>query len=721
MSLPNETAPEIDLSDARNYFSQELSWLKFNDRVLQEALDPHTPLLERLKFLAIFSSNLDEFLMVRISGLIGQVNAEVNPPTVDGRSPQQQLDEITSRLRPSVTRQHQLFERELRPLLAEKGVRFVNYIDLSKDQRVYLQRYFEEGVFPILTPLAIDPSHPFPHMSNLSLNLAVSVKDPKTAKESFARVKVPNILPRFIALPEELRQYDGKSCVWMGIPLEQLIAHNLEMLFPGMIIQEFGVFRITRDADLDVQEDEADDLLLAIEQELRTHRLGGSAVRLEVQKGMPDLLRKPLVEELGLTDREVYEIEGLLNLKDLFSFMGLPLPELKDAPSTGVIPARLKAVNEYETESAFQKKDNVVDIFSVIRGGDLLLHHPYESFTASVGRFISQAAYDPQVLAIKMTLYRTSGDSPIVRSLITAAENGKQVGVLVELKARFDEANNITWARSLEAAGVNVVYGVAGLKTHTKIVLVIRQEAGKLKRYAHIGTGNYNPKTAGLYTDLGLLTCCEELGADLTDLTNLLTGYSRQSSFRKLLVAPITLRDRMGELIQRETDNARSGRPARITAKMNALTDPAMIQKLYEASQAGVEIDLIVRGMCCLRPGLKGISETIRVISIVGRYLEHSRIFSFHNHDGKEAVYIGSADWMPRNLDRRVEAVTPIEDPKLKDELKDILDILLSDNLQAWDLHSDGEYIQRSPAKGKAARSAQKLFMERALKAASRE
>ncbi len=721
MSLPNDTAPEIDLSDARNYFSQELSWLKFNDRVLQEALDPHTPLLERLKFLAIFSSNLDEFLMVRISGLIGQVNAEVNPPSVDGRSPQQQLDEITSRLRPSVTRQHQLFERELRPLLAEKGVRLVNYIDLSKDQRVYLQRYFEEGVFPILTPLAIDPSHPFPHMSNLSLNLAVSVKDPNTGKENFARVKVPSILPRFIALPEELRQYDGKSCVWVGIPLEQLIAHNLEMLFSGMIIQEFGVFRITRDADLDVQEDEADDLLLAIEQELRTHRLGGSAVRLEVQKGMPDLLRKPLVEELGLTDREVYEIEGLLNLKDLFSFMGLPLPELKDAPSTGVIPARLKAVNDYETESAFQNQEAVVDIFSVIRGGDLLLHHPYESFTASVQRFISQAAYDPQVLAIKMTLYRTSGDSPIVRSLITAAENGKQVGVLVELKARFDEANNITWARSLEAAGVNVVYGVAGLKTHTKIVLVIRQEAGKLKRYAHIGTGNYNPKTAGLYTDLGLLTCCEELGADLTDLTNLLTGYSRQSSFRKLLVAPLTLRDRMGELIQRETDNARSGRPARITAKMNALTDPAMIQKLYEASQAGVEIDLIVRGMCCLRPGLKGISETIRVISIVGRYLEHSRIFSFHNHDGKEAVYIGSADWMPRNLDRRVEAVTPIEDPKLKDELKDILDILLSDNLQAWDLHSDGEYIQRSPAKGKAVRSAQKLFMERALKAASRE
>jgi polyphosphate kinase len=715
MATVNETVLPIDLSHPQNYFSQELSWLEFNNRVLQEALDLRTPLLERLKFLAIFSSNLDEFFMVRISGLIGQVNAEVNQLTPDGRSPQQQLDAITAHLRPSVARQHQLFEHELRPLLAKNGVHLVNYIDLSKEQRSHLNRYFEESVFPILTPLAIDPSHPFPHMSNLSLNLAVGIKDPLTEKNRFARVKVPNILPRFVVLPEELRQHEGKPCLWLGIPLEQLIAHSLELLFPGMLVQEFGFFRITRDADLEVQEYEADDLLLAIEQELRKHRLGGSAVRLEVQMGMPDSLRKPLVEEFGITDNDVYEIEGLLNLKDLFSFMSLPLPELKDPPWTAVIPSRLKAVNEYETESAFQNQESVVDIFSVMREGDLLVHHPYESFTGSVQRFISQAAYDPQVLAIKMTLYRTSGDSPIVRSLITAAENGKQVGVLVELKARFDEANNINWARSLEAAGVNVVYGVAGLKTHTKIVLVIRQEAGKLKRYAHIGTGNYNPKTAGLYTDLGLLTCCEELGADLTDLTNYLTGYSHQSSYRKLLVAPVNLRDRMVELIQRETTNASNGKPARITAKMNALIDTAIIKKLYEASQAGVEIDLIVRGMCCLRPGLKGISETIRVVSIVGRYLEHSRIFHFHN-EGEEEFYIGSADWMTRNLDRRVEAVTPIEDPTLKKQLKDILDILLSDNRQAWDLHSDGRYIQRQPAKGEAERSAQKIFMERAAK-----
>jgi polyphosphate kinase len=718
MSTANETAPSTDLSNRQNYFSQELSWLEFNHRVLQEALDSRTPLLERLKFLAIFSSNLDEFFMVRISGLISQVNAEVTPQKPDDLTPQQKLAAITQRLRPSVARQHQLFERELRPLLEEKGVYLVNYIDLNKEQRLYLQQYFEESVFPILTPLAIDPSHPFPHMSNLSLNLAVSVKDPKTTKENFARVKVPSIVPRFIVLPESLRQYNGKSCLWLGIPLEQLIAHNLEKLFSGMAIQEFGFFRVTRDADLDVQEDEANDLLSLIEEELRKHRLGGSAVRLEVQMGMPDSLKDPLVEEFGLSHNDVYEIDGLLNLQDLFSFMGLPLPELKDAPWTAVVPTRLKAVNEYETEAAFRNKEAVVDIFSVIRQGDLLVHHPYESFTASVQRFIDQAAYDPHVLAIKMTLYRTSGDSPIVQSLIAAAENGKQVGVLVELKARFDEANNINWARSLEAAGVNIVHGVAGLKTHTKIVLVIRQEQGKLKRYAHIGTGNYNPKTAGLYTDLGLLTCREELGADLTDLTNFLTGYSRQSTYRKLLVAPANLRDRMVDLIERETDHARSGKTGRIIAKMNALVDIEMIKKLYEASQAGVEIDLIVRGMCCLRPGLKGISETIRVVSIIGRYLEHSRIFYFHN-DGEEALYIGSADWMTRNLDRRVEAVTPIEDPHLKAELKSILDIFMADNRQAWDLHSNGEYIQRQPAKGEAVRSAQKSFMERALKAAT--
>ncbi|MGQ9873293.1 polyphosphate kinase 1 [Leptodesmis sp.] len=713
MAKVRETVPQIDLGDSQYYFNRELSWLEFNNRVLHEAIDTRTPLLERLKFAAIFSSNLDEFFMVRVSTLKEQVEAQVSKLTPDGRTPEQQLREISQRLRPMVTQQHQLVEQELRPLLAQHKVHILNYIDLDQDQRFYLQQYFEENVFPILTPLAIDPSHPFPHMSNLSLNLAVSVKDPVTEKEHFARVKVPSILPRFVEFPEPLRQYEGQKVVWVGVPLEQVIAHNLEALFPGMVIQEYGFFRITRDADLEVQEYEADDLLIAIEQELRKRRLGGFVVRLEIQTAMPESLRSPLVEEFELTDDDVYEVEGLLNLKDLFGLLGLPLPELKDPVWMPAIPPRLKRVNEYETKEAFQQQKAIEDIFSVIREGDLLVHHPYESFTASVQRFITQAAYDPQVLAIKMTLYRTSGDSPIVNALIAAAENGKQVGVLVELKARFDEANNISWARRLEAVGVNVVYGIVGLKTHTKIVFVVRQEDKKLRRYVHIGTGNYNPKTASLYTDLGLLSCREELGADLTDLFNYLTGYSRQQAYRKLLVAPVNLRDRMLALIQRETAHAQQGHAAAITAKMNALIDPMIIRALYEASQAGVQIDLIVRGMCCLRPGIPGVSETIRVISIIGRYLEHSRIFRFHNN-GDEQIFIGSADWMPRNLDRRVEAVTPVEDPKLVNELQEILQILLSDNRQAWELQPDGRYIQRHPGPDEAERSAQRILMERA-------
>lgn len=713
MAKVRETAPQVDLGDSQYYFNRELSWLEFNDRVLHEAIDTRTPLLERLKFAAIFSSNLDEFFMVRVSTLKEQVEAQVSKLPPDGRTPEQQLQAISERLRPMVTQQHQLVEQELRPLLAQHKIHLLNYIDLEPDQRFYLQRYFEDNVFPILTPLAIDPSHPFPHMSNLSLNLAVSIKDPVTEKEHFARVKVPSILPRFVEFPESLRQYEGEQAVWLGVPLEQAIAHNLEALFPGMVIQEYGFFRITRDADLEVQEYEADDLLIAIEQELRKRRLGGFVVRLEIQTAMPESLRSPLVEEFELTDDDVYEVEGLLNLKDFFALLSLPLPHLKDPVWTPAIPERLKRVNDYETDEALQKQKVIEDIFCVIRQGDLLVHHPYESFTASVQRFITQAAYDPQVLAIKMTLYRTSGDSPIVNALIMAAENGKQVGVLVELKARFDEANNISWARRLEAVGVNVVYGIVGLKTHTKIVLVVRQEEQQLRRYVHIGTGNYNPKTASLYTDLGLLSCREELGADLTDLFNYLTGYSHQQAYRKLLVAPVNLRDRMLALIQQETAHAQQGHPAAITAKMNSLVDPIIIRALYAASQAGVQIDLIVRGMCCLRPGIPEVSETIRVISIIGRYLEHSRIFRFHNQ-GDEQLFIGSADWMPRNLDRRVEAITPVENPKLVQELQDILQILLSDNRQAWELQPDGHYIQRQPAPGEAERSAQRILTERA-------
>ncbi|MCA1993720.1 MAG: polyphosphate kinase 1 [Coleofasciculus sp. S288] len=706
MPKSKTTVADINLSDPQYYFNRELSWLEFNNRVLHEATDLRTPLLERLKFMAIFSSNLDEFFMVRVAALKEQVAAKVRKLTPDGRTPSEQLQAIRERLFPSVMEAHQHFEKVLRSQLAQEGIYLLDYMDLNLDQRAYLQNYFEGQIFPVLTPLAIDPGHPFPHISNLSLNLAVVVKDPDTGKELFARVKVPEVLPRFVPLPEQLRQRVKKQHpIWMGVPLEQVIAHNLETLFPGMNIQEYHSFRITRNSDLALEEEEAEDLLLAIEQELRKRRLGGSVVRLEAQVGTPESVRGMLMEELELKEADIYEVEGPLGLKDLMSFMELPLPHLKDPPWTPTVPPRLlsPAVEE-----------GLEDFFSVIRRGDLLVHHPYDSFSATVLRFITQAAYDPEVLAIKMTLYRTSGDSPIVNALIAAAENGKQVAVLVELKARFDEENNINWARKLEQAGVHVVYGLVGLKTHTKIVLVVRREQDRIHRYVHIGTGNYNPKTARVYTDLGLLSCREDLGADLTDLFNYLTGYSRQRSYRKLLVAPVNLRDRMTAMIQREIDHVCNGESARIVAKMNALVDPKIIAKLYEASQAGVQIDLIVRGMCCLRPGVKGISENIRVISVVGRFLEHSRIYYFYNQ-GQEEVYIGSADWMPRNLDRRVEAVVPVEDPEIAKDLQEILAIMLADNRQAWELQSDGSYIQRHPSEDAKEQCAQKVLMEMAL------
>lgn len=717
MSKAKVTAPEINLSDPQYYFNRELSWLEFNRRVLHEALDPRTPLLERLKFTAIFTSNLDEFFMVRVAILKQQVEAQVSELPPDGRSLQQQLNDINQHLCPMVSQQHRHFEQELRPQLAAQGIHILNYIDLSQEQRLYLQSYFKERIFPVLTPLAVDPAHPFPYISNLSLNLAVIVKDGETEEEHFARVKVPNILPRFVPFPQDLLQHNGKTSVWAGVPLEQVIAQNLEFLFPGMNIQDCYPFRITRDADLVVREDEADDLMLVIEQELRKRRLGGSVVRMEIQASMPDSVRKTLMQEMKLTENDLYELEGVLSLKDLMSFMALPLPELKDQPWIAVIPSRLKWVNELDESSSLNVEDRE-DIFSVIRHRDLLVHHPYDSFTGSVEKFITQAAHDPNVLAIKMTLYRTSGDSPIVKALITAAENGKQVAALVELKARFDEENNINWARELEKSGVHVVYGLVGLKTHTKVVLVVRQEKDCIRRYVHIGTGNYNPKTAKLYTDLGLLSCREDLGADLTDLFNYLTGYSKQKSYRKLLVAPLTLRDRMVALVQREIEHCKNGNPGRILAKMNSLVDPQMIKILYEASQVGVQIDLVIRGMCCLLPGIKGVSENIRVISIIGRYLEHSRIFYFHNN-GQEEVFIGSADWMRRNLDRRVEAVTPIEDPGIVKDLKEILDIMLADNRQAWDLQADGSYIQRRPTDDCPEKSAQKVLMERAQEGAN--
>lgn len=706
---------DINLDDPQHYINRDLSWLGFNQRVLHEALDPRNPLLERLKFLAIYSSNLDEFFMVRVSGVIEQVEAGIHPHTPDGLSPAKQLEAMRQHLLENVAIQHRVFEQDLKPQLQNHSVYLLDYAELTQEQTFYLTDYFEKRIFPVLTPLSVDPAHPFPRMSNLSLNLAVRVVNPENGNERFARVKVPGSLPRFVAMPEQLCEYNGERCLWLGVPLEQVIAENLDYLFPGMTIAGHHCFRITRDADFPVLEDEADDLLLAIEQEISKRRLEGFVCRLEVETSMPEDLKQGIMRELKVREDKVYEIEGLLNLKDLFFFLSLSLPELKDEPWSWLTPFRLRPVLDIDSEESLSYSEHAPNIFEAIRNSDILMHHPYESFTASVQEFITQSADDPQVLAIKMTLYRTSGDSPIVKALIKAAENRKQVVVLVELKARFDEANNIEWAKKLEDAGVHVVYGIVGLKTHTKTTLVVREEGTEIRRYVHIGTGNYNPKTSKLYTDLGLMSCQPELGADLTDLFNFLTGYSRQKAYRKLLVAPLTLRDKMEALIQREVDHAQSGQTGKIIAKMNSLVDGAMIKLLYKASQAGVQIDLIVRGICCLRPGIPGVSDNIRVISVIGRFLEHSRIFYFHNN-GEFEYYIGSADWMTRNLDRRVEAITPIEAPKLMEELQDILDIMLADNRQAWDMDSDGRFVLRQPAEGDVERGTHRTLMEYYLK-----
>jgi polyphosphate kinase len=713
---------DINLTDPQYYLSRELTWLEFNARVLHEAMDDRTPLLERLKFMGIFSSNLDEFFMVRIAAIKQQIEAKVSQLTPDGRTPSEQLAVASDRVQQLITRQHQHFETVLRPAMLMQEIYLLDYFDLNQEQCNYLQSYFEEQIFPVLTPLAVDPGHPFPYISNLSLNLAVVIKHPDTGEELFARVKVPKVLPRFINLPVELQAIDRTNPLqfvrevptverqepaqrWTGIPLEQLIAHNLESLFPGMNIQDCYTFRVTRNADISVAEDEAEDLLLAIESGLRKRRKGGSTVRIEVDSAMPNQIRQMLQEELEVTPQDIYEVNGMLGLGDLMSFLALPVPELKDPPWNPIVPAYLRRMKITEDSANF---------FKLIAEKDFLVHHPYQSFSETVERFITCAANDAKVLAIKMTLYRTTGDSHILKALIKAAENGKQVSVLIELKARFDEQNNINLARKLEQAGVHVVYGLVGLKTHTKVVLVVRREDEKIRRYVHIGTGNYNAKTSKLYTDVGIFSCRPELGADLTDLFNYLTGYSQQRSYRKLLVSPVNSRESFDRLIQQEIDHCQAGKAGRIVVKMNALVDSKIIANLYRASQAGVSIDLIIRGMCCLRPGIPGVSDNIRVISIIGRYLEHSRIYYFQN-GGDAMVFIGSADWMTRNLDRRVEVITPIEDPDISKDLQEILGIMLSDNRQAWDMQSDGSYKQRRPQIGTEAESTQQVLMEMAM------
>lgn len=705
--FPPKSVFDLDsrLFAADLYFNREVSWLWFNARVLHEAFDARTPLLEKLKFLAIYSSNLDEYFMVRVAGLKQQVDANVTRRSRDGLTPQAQLDAIRHELEPQVLKQHQYFARELRPELESSGINILSNEDLDDPQKQYLENYFRTQIFPVLTPLAVDPSHPFPYISNLSLNLAVVVKDSRSGEAHFARIKMPDQLPRFVQLPPPQSREDAFH--WCGILIEQVISMYLGDLFPGMTIEGSYLFRITRNSDIALEEDEADDLLLAIEEELRKRRFG-SVVRLEVLTGMPESILRSLMHDLELEPEDIYQVEGMVRLNDLFSLASLNLPAMKYHTWVPHIPARL--MNLKSSKQAFLNpspsiievgREDYRDIFSVIRDRDLLVHHPYDSFTASVQKFIEDAAYDPSVMTIKMTLYRTSGDSavisPIVAALIAAAENGKQVVVLVELKARFDEENNILWARQLEHVGVHVVYGLVGLKTHTKISLVVRREGAAIRRYCHIGTGNYNPKTARLYTDLGLFTCDEEIGADLTDLFNYLTGFSRQQKYRKLLVAPHNLRHQMFELIQQEIEHVAQGRTGHIILKMNSLIDSKLIAALYSASQAGVKIELIIRGICSLKPGKTGFSDNIRVISIIGQFLEHDRIFYFDNCNNPK-VFIGSADWRPRNLDRRVEAVVPVEEPENTAYMRDLLNIFLQDNRQAWELSADGDYQQKTPS-----------------------
>jgi polyphosphate kinase len=666
--LPVEDAESMRSGPSR-FLNRELSWLDFNARVLHLAEDPHVPLLEQAKFLAIFSSNLDEFFQVRVAGLKDQVAGGVTTRTPDGRTAAEQLLDIRDRVEALCRYQQHLFLDRVVPALAERGVRFSSYDELDEDDRKHLDEVFDERVFPVLTPLAVDPGHPFPYISDLSLNLAVVVHDPTSGARRFARVKVPNLLPRFVVMP------DGERFV----PLEQVIAAHLHTLFPGMEIGSHHTFRVTRNADLTLEEEEADDLLAAVELELRRRRFG-RAVRLEIDHDMSDEIRDLLKRELDVDDEDIYPQAGPLDLSGLWSVHALDRPDLKDPVWVPVTEARLAG-----------REQQGVSFFNVLRRGDVLVHHPYTSFATSVEEFIRQASVDPKVLAIKLTLYRTSGDSSIIHSLIRAAERGKQVAALVELKARFDEEKNIVWARELEKAGVHVVYGLTGLKVHTKTTLVVREEADGIRRYCHIGTGNYNPKTARLYEDLGLLTCDPVIGADLTQLFNLLTGYAREPRFDKLLVSPRWLRERITGLIRNE---AARGPEGLIRMKMNSLVDPGMIDELYAASQAGVPIELVVRGICCLRPGVPGLSETIRVRSIVGRYLEHARIYHFAHGgpDGGPAYYIGSADLMPRNLDRRVEALTPVEDPALQAELDEILDINLRDDTLSWFLGPDSTW-----------------------------
>ncbi len=700
LGQPGETErDDSDLDDPTLYINRELSWLEFNRRVLEEAQDASHPLLERVKFLAIFSNNLDEFFMIRVSGLREQLESGILETSPDGMTPAEQLAAIRRTLEPMLAEHRSTWLEVLLPLLMVEGIRILPYRQLKKKQKRLLRRFFRDEIFPTLTPLAFDPGHPFPHISNLSLNLAVVVSDPEHG-ERFARVKVPDVFPRLLRIPSE-----DRAEIFEGLPLtdvkannfvwiEEVIRHNLADLFPGLEVKAAYPFRVTRDADIEIEEDEAADLLAAIEEGVES-RFFGKVVRLEVDKAIPRRIRDILVENLGLQPYQVYTLDGPVGMAALMELLKVERPDLKDAPFTPSMPPALSSGE---------------NIFSVINRQNILLFHPYDSFSP-VLEFLETAAHDPNVLAIKQTLYRVGKNAPVVKALMKARENGKQVAVLVELKARFDEENNIVWAKALERVGVHVVYGLIGLKTHAKLLMVVRRENDRIVRYLHMSTGNYNAVTARIYTDMGYFTSDADLGADVADLFNALTGYSRKDEYRKLLVAPGRMRDEICKRIEREIARQKKHGDGRLIMKMNQLVDKKCIKALYRASQAGVKVDLQVRGICCLRPGLAGISDNIRVTSIVGRFLEHARVYYFYN-GGDEEVLLGSADLMPRNLDRRVEQLFPVEDPFIKNAIKRILEIHLSDNVKAREMQPDGSYRRTAPAAAEIRIDAQQWMIE---------
>jgi polyphosphate kinase len=659
------------------YLDRELSWLSFNQRVLELAEDPNVPTLERANFLAIFGSNLDEFFMVRVAGLKRRIITGLALPTNVGRAAQDVLADISRDAHELQLRHAKAWQDLVRPALEKSGIQVLGWSELDEDDRARLYEYFQTQVFPVLMPLAVDPAHPFPYISGLSLNLAIRIRNAKTGRQEFARLKVPPMLPRFVRVAR-----DGDQVRYL--PLEELISNNLGDLFPGMEILDHHAFRLTRNEDVAIEEDETENLIQALEAELLRRRFG-PPIRLEITDDMDDLTLDLLLKELDITEQEVYRLPGTLDLRGLFDLSRIDRPDLRYPPH---VPT---------TATAFQPGDNNErpDIFAAIRKGDVLVHHPYESFATSVQAFLEQAAKDPHVLAIKQTLYRTSGDSPIVQALIDAAESGKQVLALVEVKARFDEANNIVWARKLEKAGVHVVYGLVGLKTHCKLALVIREENGVLRSYSHVGTGNYNPKTSRIYEDFGLFTVNPEVGKDLTRLFNELSGYAIEKKFKRLLVAPLHLRKGLLRLIDRERRHALDGKPAGIRIKVNSMVDEQIIDALYRASQAGVPVEVWVRGICSIRPGVMGLSENITVRSILGRYLEHSRIFAFEN-SGSPEVFIGSADMMHRNLDRRVEALVRLVSPAHLTELNDLFSLAMSDQTSSWWLDGDGVWTRHA-------------------------